>query len=345
MQSQDEKEEYVPRRILVTGGAGFIGSHVVRRLLAKQKYQVIVLDALTECSSMMNLDDVKDHINFSFVRGDIKSMDLVSHILEKANIDTVMHFAAHTHVDASFGNSVEFTMNNTVGTHVLLEACRKHGGIQRIINVSTDEVYGSEMWNERHEETSRLEPTNPYSAAKAGAEMVAHAYYTSYKLPIITTRGNNVYGPGQFPEKLIPKLILRAHMGEKMPLHGNGSAARSYLHVDDVAAAFETVLHRGVPGQIYNIGTTLEKTNLEVAYDICRLFHLDPTEQITHVKDRLFNDRRYFVSSDKLTALGWEPRITWVDGLRTTAMWYIQNASNHWKSADVNAALQSHQTK
>jgi UDP-glucose 4,6-dehydratase len=339
MQSDECECEYVPRRILVTGGAGFIGSHVVRRLV--HKYQVIVLDALTECASMMNLDDVKDHENFSFVKGDIKSMDLVLHILDKADIDTVMHFAAHTHVDASFGNSVEFTMNNTVGTHVLLEACRQHGGIRRIINVSTDEVYGSDSWQECHSETSRLEPTNPYSAAKAGAEMIAHAYYSSYKLPIITTRGNNVYGPGQFPEKLIPKLVMRAHAGQTLPLHGSGSASRSYLHVSDVAAAFETILLRGAPGQIYNIGTTLEKTNLEVAYDICRLFHIKTSDHITFVKDRLFNDHRYFVSNDKLAALGWKPRVAWVDGLRTTATWYIENAATYWKGRDVLAAIES----
>lgn len=343
MKMAQDEEEYVPRRILVTGGAGFIGSHVVKRLI--DRYQIIVLDILDKCASMHNLDDVKDHTNFSFVKGDIKSMDLISHILEKAEIDTVMHFAAHTHVDNSFGNSIQFTINNTVGTHVLLEACRMHGGIMRIINVSTDEVYGSESWDECHKETSRIEPTNPYSAAKAGAEMIAHAYFRSYKLPIITTRGNNVYGPGQFPEKLIPKLLMKAHANQQLPLHGSGSAARSYLHVDDVAAAFDTVLHRGVPGQIYNIGTQLEKTNLEVAYDICQLFHLNTSEYITYVKDRPFNDRRYFVSNEKLAELGWAPRISWVDGLRTTASWYIENATNHWMSEDIRSALQSHPTK
>jgi dTDP-glucose 4,6-dehydratase len=197
-----------------------------------------------------------------------------------------------THVDNSFGNSLEFTMNNTFGTHVLLEAARKWGNIRRFINVSTDEVYGETSLGKDAgcDETTTLEPTNPYSAAKAGAEMMVRSYMTSYKLPCIITRGNNVYGPHQFPEKLIPKMTLLAHKGAKLPVHGSGKAVRSYLHVRDVARAFDTVLHKGIVGQVYNIGTQKERSVLEVVNSIAK--YLGETGKISHVEDRAFNDQR-----------------------------------------------------
>jgi dTDP-glucose 4,6-dehydratase len=198
-----------------------------------------------------------------------------------------------THVDNSFGNSLAFTMNNTCGTHALLEAARKHGKIRRFINVSTDEVYGESSLGREFgcDETSTLEPTNPYSAAKAGAEMMVKSYMTSYKLPCITTRGNNVYGPQQFPEKLIPKMTLLASRGSMLPVHGDGNAVRSYLHVRDVARAFDTVLHKGVIGEIYNIGTQKERSVNEVVGAIAQHFNLGK-KHITHVPDRAFNDQR-----------------------------------------------------
>lgn len=229
---QQNGVEYKPKNILVTGGAGFIGSHVVIRLVKMYgHYKVVVLDKLDYCATLNNLNQVKDHLNFKFIKGDIQSPDLVSYVLETEKIDTVMHFAAQTHVDNSFGNSLAFTMNNTYGTHVLLEACRNYGKLARFVNVSTDEVYGETSLGKEHglNESSRLEPTNPYSAAKAGAEMMAMAYYTSYKMPVITTRGNNVYGPHQFPEKMIPKFSLLASKQRKLPVHGDGMATRSYL--------------------------------------------------------------------------------------------------------------------
>lgn len=199
-----------------------------------------------------------------------------------------------THVDNSFGNSLEFTMNNTYGTHVLLEAARKHGKIRRFINVSTDEVYGESSLGKEQgcDETSTLEPTNPYSAAKAGAEMMVRSYMTSYKLPCIITRGNNVYGPHQFPEKLIPKMTLLANRGQPLPVHGNGQAVRSYLHVRDVARAFDTVLHKGVLGEVYNIGTQKERSVVDVVSAIADYMKVD-TAKIQHVEDRAFNDQRY----------------------------------------------------
>lgn len=338
---------YNPQNVLITGGAGFIASHVTLRLVNDHpEYKVIVLDKLDYCATLSNLESVRSKPNFRFVKGDIQSADLILHILETEKIDTVMHFAAQTHVDNSFGNSLAFTMNNTYGTHVLLEACRLYGGVQRFINVSTDEVYGETSLgkSEGLNEDSTLEPTNPYSAAKAGAEMMARAYHTSYKLPVIVTRGNNVYGPHQFPEKAIPKFILRAQRGQELPIHGDGLSVRSYLYVEDVADAYITVLHKGQVGETYNIGTQVERTVLSVAQDIAKIFDL-PKANINHVKDRAFNDRRYFICDKKLHSLGWTEKTSWEDGLRKTVDWYLKNGSGrYWDNGDVERALDAHPT-
>jgi UDP-glucose 4,6-dehydratase len=338
---------YTPKNILVTGGAGFIGSHVVLKLVSNNpNYKVVVLDKLDYCASLRNLDAVADKPNFKFVKGDIQSADLVRHILESEEIDTVMHFAAQTHVDNSFGNSLAFTMNNTYGTHVLLEAARTYGNIKRFINVSTDEVYGESSMGSATGlgETSTLEPTNPYSAAKAGAEMLAKAYITSYNLPVIITRGNNVYGPHQFPEKLIPKFILRANRGMDLPVHGDGMSTRSYMFVEDVADAYICVLHRGDVGETYNIGTQKERTVLSVASDIAKRFNL-PEDKVGHVKDRMFNDRRYFICDKKLHALGWEEKTSWEDGLQRTIDWFLAKSdASYWSNGDMEAALAPHPT-
>ncbi len=337
---------YAPSVILVTGGAGFIASHVVRRLLREYPhYRVVVLDKLDYCSSLRGLEDVPAGANLKIVKGDVQSMDLVAYVLRTEAVDTVMHFAAQTHVDNSFGNSLAFTMNNTLGTHVLLEAVRMTGGaVRRFINVSTDEVYGETSVGRATglAERSLLDPTNPYSAAKAGAEMLCKAYATSYGLPIITTRGNNVYGPGQFPEKLVPKFTLLAVRGEPLPVHGAGDSVRSYLYVDDVAEAFDCILHRGVAGEVYNIGTDEERTVLQVAHDVAAAFDLDPAQCIAHVRDRAFNDRRYYIGSDKLRQLGWRQRTHWADGLRRTLAWYqAADLAGYWQG-DVAAALRAH---
>ena len=334
-----EAQTYTPKTIMITGGAGFIGSHVATRLAWRYPgYRVVVLDKLDYCASLENLRTVLGRPNFMFVKGDIQSMDLVCHLLQSENIDTVMHFAAQTHVDNSFGNSLEFTMNNTYGTHVLLEACRKHGGIRRFINVSTDEVYGETSLGKAQglAEGSVLDPTNPYSAAKAGAEMLCKAYVTSYRMPIIITRGNNVYGPGQFPEKLVPKFAILASRGAELPLHGDGSAVRSYVYVDDVVDAFECVLHRGAVGEVYNIGTDKERSVASVAADIAAYFGL-PASKIVCVRDRAFNDMRYYIGYEKLAALGWSERTTWEEGLRRTIEWYV--GVTHARAAAVSADL------
>ncbi|CAH9096114.1 unnamed protein product, partial [Cuscuta europaea] len=336
-------ESYTPKNILITGAAGFIASHVTNRLMRNHPgYKIIVLDKLDYCSNLNNLLPSRSSPNFKFVKGDIASADLVNHLLVTESIDTIMHFAAQTHVDNSFGNSFEFTKNNIYGTHVLLEACKVAAGqIKRFIHVSTDEVYGETEEDAvvGNHEASQLLPTNPYSATKAGAEMLVMAYGRSYGLPVITTRGNNVYGPNQFPEKLIPKFILLAMKGLTLPIHGDGSNVRSYLYCEDVAEAFEVVLHRGEVGHVYNIGTKKERRVIDVARDICGLFNLDPETKIKFVENRPFNDQRYYLDDQKLKNLGWSEGMTWEDGLRKTVDWYTNNP-DWW--GDVSGALVPH---
>ncbi|KAL0306622.1 UNVERIFIED_CONTAM: trifunctional UDP-glucose [Sesamum radiatum] len=307
---------FTPKNILITGAAGFIASHVANRLVRNYPdYKIVVLDKLDYCSNLKNLLPSNASPNFKFVKGDIGSADLVNYLLITENIDTIMHFAAQTHVDNSFGNSFEFTKNNIYGTHVLLEACKVTGQIRRFIHVSTDEVYGEtdEDAVVGNHEASQLLPTNPYSATKAGAEMLVMAYGRSYGLPVITTRGNNVYGPNQFPE--------------------------NYLYCEDVAEAFEVVLHKGEVGHVYNIGTKKERRVIDVAKDICKLFNMDPDKSIEFVENRPFNDQRYFLDDQKLKNLGWSERTTWEEGLKKTMEWYTSNP-NWW--GDVSGALIPH---
>ncbi|XP_078177583.1 trifunctional UDP-glucose 4,6-dehydratase/UDP-4-keto-6-deoxy-D-glucose 3,5-epimerase/UDP-4-keto-L-rhamnose-reductase RHM1 [Carex rostrata] len=333
---------YTPKNILITGAAGFIASHVANRLVRNYpEYKIVVLDKLDYCSNLKNLLPCRSSGNFKFVKGDIASADLVNFLLITENIDTIMHFAAQTHVDNSFGNSFEFTKNNIYGTHVLLEACKVTGQIRRFIHVSTDEVYGETEEDAvvGNHEASQLLPTNPYSATKAGAEMLVMAYGRSYGLPVITTRGNNVYGPNQFPEKLIPKFILLAMKGQPLPIHGDGSNVRSYLYCEDVAEAFEVVLHKGEVGHVYNVGTKRERRVIDVARDICKLFNLDADSVIKFVENRPFNDQRYFLDDQKLKDLGWSERTIWEEGLKKTMDWYTSNP-DWW--GDVSGALIPH---
>jgi len=308
--------------------------------------QIVILDKLDYCSSLKNLDAVKPLLNVKFIKGDIRSADLLNYVLANEQINTVMHFAAQSHVDNSFGNSFEFTKNNIEGTHVLLEACRLAQTVTRFIHVSTDEVYGEssyELDSSNTEHESLLAPTNPYSATKAGAEMLVMAYGRSYDLPYIITRGNNVYGPNQYPEKAIPKFSVLTKLGQKIALHGDGLATRSYMHVEDAAFAFDIILHKGEAEHIYNIGAHEERTVLSVAQDICRLQGRDPSAFITHVRDRAFNDRRYFIDCSKLLALGWRQNKSWNEGLAETVQWYsTQNLESYW--GNLASALEPHPT-
>ncbi|RWR88459.1 trifunctional UDP-glucose 4,6-dehydratase/UDP-4-keto-6-deoxy-D-glucose 3,5-epimerase/UDP-4-keto-L-rhamnose-reductase RHM1 [Cinnamomum micranthum f. kanehirae] len=300
---------------------------------------IVVLDKLDYCSNLKNLLPSRASPKFKFVKGDIGSAHLVSYLLVTESIDTIMHFAAQIHVDNSFGNNFEFTKNNIYGTHVLLEACKVTGGqIRRFIHVSTGEVYRetNEDAIVGNHEASQLLPTSPYFATKAGVEMLMMAYGRSYGLPVITTRGNNVYGPNQFPEKLIPKFILLAMRGEPLPIHRYGSNVRSYVYCEDVAKAFEIILHRGEVGHVYNIGTEKERRAIDVAKDMCKFFSLDVDAVIEFVDNRPFNDQRYFLNNQKLKKLGWSEGTTWEDGLKKTIDWYTCH-SNWW--GNVSRAL------
>merc|ERR1719506_1522895 len=270
--------EYTPKNVLITGGAGFIASHVVIRLAKNHpEYNIVNLDCLDYCSCIANLEEVASLPNYKFVKGDITSSDLVSYVLKAEKIDTIMHFAAQTHVDNSFGNSFQFTHNNIYGTHVLLESAKQCDTLKRFIHVSTDEVYGEgeDFETDPMKEEHILEPTNPYAATKAGAEFLVKSYHRSFALPCLITRGNNVYGPHQYPEKLIPKFANQLLRGRPVTLHGDGSNTRNFLFVEDVAKAFDIILHKGNVGDIYNIGGDNELPNIEVAKEIIRALNLE----------------------------------------------------------------------
>ncbi len=289
---------------------------------------------------MKNLETILSLDNVQFIKGDIRSLDLLNHIFKREKIDTVLHFAAQSHVDKSFGNSFEFTRNNTEGTHALLEAAVQTGTVTRFIHVSTDEVYGESSFEQNEsnsEHATVLAPTNPYAATKAAAEMLVMAYGRSYGLPFIITRGNNVYGPNQYPEKAVAKFAILALRGAKISIHGDGLATRSYMHVDDAASAFDIILHKGKTFEVYNIGAHEERTVLSIASDICKLTGREPNHIITHVRDRIFNDRRYFIDCSKLLALGWSQKISWEQGIQETVKWYQRTDLRSYWGAFENA--------
>jgi UDP-glucose 4,6-dehydratase len=323
--------------------SGFIASHVAILLCTKYpQYKVVVYDRLDYCSCLENLSEVEPLPNFKFIKGDVASEDLVSYVLREEKIDTILHFAAQTHVDNSFGNSFAFTQSNILGTHVMLECAKVCKTLKRFVHVSTDEVYGegesfeSDPMLEEHV----LEPTNPYAATKAGAEFLVKSYFRSFKLPCLITRGNNVYGPHQFPEKLIPKFTNQLMRGLQLTLHGDGSNTRNFLYVTDVANAFDVILHKGIPGQIYNIGGRNEVPNHQVARDLLKIFGLEKEEEkyLTFVPDRQFNDLRYTINSGKLHALGWEEKMTWEEGLKITVEWYKEHSSRYGNFDDALVA-------
>ena len=304
--------------LLVTGGCGFIGSHFINYINPGLINRLVNFDALYYCADKENIKkEIRTDDRYYFVKGNLCSADLVSYILKEHHITHVVHFAAQSHVQNSFDESLQYTQDNIVGTHTLLECCRKCDHIKKIIHVSTDEVYGESGDVQMHE-GSILFPTNPYAATKAAAEMICMSYIKSYNLPIIITRGNNVYGPNQYPEKLIPRFIQQLRCDEQVTIQGSGSAKRSFLHVSDTCSAFELILLKGVIGEIYNIGTECEYTVLEVAELLIKLIkHTDNFQSyIKFVEDRPFNDSRYFISNEKLKALGWEIKISFMDGIK-----------------------------
>lgn len=338
------------KTILVTGGCGFIASNFVHTLLATGQYYVVNVDKLNYCANMKNVtkkynyvshkaEDV-DLTNYCFYKTDINNADFILDILRKHKVQIVYHFAAQTHVDQSFGNSTQFVTDNVLGTSVLLECCREYGQLEKFIHVSTDEVYG-DATPEREKlimKYGMYSPTNPYAATKAAAELMATSYLRSYKIPVVITRSNNVYGPQQYWEKIVPKFIYLLTNGKKVPIYGDGQAKRKYLHVDDASEAYMTVLEKGEVGQIYEMGSDIEYTALDMAKKIIakvKPFE-DPEKWINYVEDRKFHDQRYLVNSATLEKIGWKAKRNFDDGLTQTAEWYVNYAipEKHWAYDD-----------
>jgi dTDP-glucose 4,6-dehydratase/UDP-glucose 4,6-dehydratase len=299
--------------ILVTGGCGFIGSNFINYMLSTYNDIVIYnLDCLNYCANTHNVTFINDK-RYKFIKGDITSSDLVLHILNEHSITHIVHFAAQSHVDNSFDNSLQYTKDNVVGTHVLLQACKDYGKVVRFVHFSTDEVYGEvDLEHPGCHEKSLLNPTNPYAATKAAAEFLVRAYYHSFKMPIVIIRCNNVYGYNQYPEKLIPKFVSLLKENKKLTIHGKGETRRNFIWAEDVASATDLVLRKGELNEVYNIGTSQEYSVMDVAKMLVEKMTEDKIldNHITYVEDRPFNDYRYFINSDFLRNLGWSEKFT-----------------------------------
>jgi len=309
---------------LITGGAGFIGANFVHYLLDKHPdYRLVVYDKLTYAGNLSNLADVSDDPRYVFVRGDICDPVAVERVIEDNDIDTIVNFAAETHVDRSIMNPDAFIQTDVVGTYVLLEAARKLGNL-RYHQISTDEVYGHIHGDHRSLETDGLAPRSPYAASKAAGDHMAHAYYITYGLPVTISRGANNIGPFQYPEKVVPLFVTNALEGKPLPVYGDGQQKRDYQYVMDHCSGIAMVLQHGAIGEVYNVGTGQEMTNLrmvEILLDELKL----PHSLIQHVEDRQGHDRRYCMNVDKLIALGWEPEYTHEEAIRKTVRWYVDN--------------------
>jgi len=309
------------KRLLVAGAAGFIGSNFVRLLRASRPdVEITVLDKLTYAGNLANLVDFEGQAGYRFVQGDICDADLVNELA--ANVDAIVNFAAETHVDRSLMDPFAFIETDVRGTAVLCEAARKHGH-QVFLLVSTDEVYG-DVSEGRSREGDAFRPRSPYSASKAGGEHIARAYAESFGLPLLVTRGSNNYGPYQYPEKLIPVLITNAIDDMRLPLYNDGSAVRDYVYVEDHCRAIDLVLHEAVPGAVYNVGTGAETSGLRVAEAVLGITG-KPSSLIEFVADRPGHDYRYALDVSRITALGWEPRVSFAEGLERTVRWYQQH--------------------
>jgi dTDP-glucose 4,6-dehydratase len=310
-------------RILVTGGAGFIGSHFIRHLLQRTDAEVVVnLDALRYSGNLDNLTDVACHPRYRFVHGDICDAPLVHKILSDHRVDTIVNFAAETHVDRSILEPTDFMRTDIIGTSVLLEAART-GDVRRFLQVSTDEVYG-DVSRGRSRETDPLAPRSPYAASKAAGDLLALSYFCTYGVPVLVTRGSNTFGPNQYPEKFIPLFVTNALENQPVPLYGDGLQQRDWLYVEDHCAGINRVLATGTCGEVYNLGGGRERRNREVAEAILKL--LDKSASlIRHVTDRPGHDRRYALDCGKAEHLGWVPTVSFEEGLERTVCWYRDN--------------------
>jgi dTDP-glucose 4,6-dehydratase len=318
------------KKILVTGGAGFIGSNFINYILkARNDVFIVNLDKLTYAGNLKNLSGVENHANYSFIKGDIVNDELVRYIFQKYQITHVINFAAESHVDRSILGSEVFFRTNVLGTNVLLETA-KYFGVEKFVQISTDEVYGSLGPEGQFEETTPLQPNSPYAASKAAADMMALAFHHTYGVPVVITRCSNNYGQYQFPEKLIPLMIINSLNDKKLPVYGDGLNVRDWIYVIDHNKAVELVLDKGEIGEIYNVGANTEKRNIEIVKLVLK--QLGKSEElIEFVKDRPGHDRRYAINSEKIKKqLGWEPDYSFENAMRDTINWYIKN-EKWWK--------------
>lgn len=330
-------------RLLVCGGAGFIGSNFIRHMVNKYPdYMIVNYDKLTYAGNLDNLRDVELNPNYKFVKGDICDLERLDEVIKRNKITHIINFAAETHVDRSIhGGTKEFVMTNTLGVQMLLDAARVNG-VAKMVNVSTDEVYGALGLNEKRKftENTPIFPNMPYAAAKAGGDLMCQAYWATHKVPVIVTHCSNNYGPYQYPEKIIPYFVFKAMAGEKLPIYGDGLYVRDWIYVTDHAKALDILLHKGVPGEIYNIGANNERSNIEITKMILK-FLSKPEDQFEFVTDRPGHDRRYAIDPRKIVKLGWKPeypREKFEQGLKETILWYQQNTewvNNLWEKAQL----------
>lgn len=329
------------KNILVTGGAGFIGSNFVRYMIKNYNYNIVNLDVLTYAGNLENLKEVESKNNYTFIKGDIRSRSLIEGIFIEHDIDTVVNFAAESHVDRSIVEPEIFLTTNILGTQCLLDTAKKYWKLLpddkynreykegvRFLQVSTDEVYGALGKTGKFTELTPLAPNSPYSASKASADMIVRAYNETFGMPVNITRCSNNYGPYQFPEKLIPLMINNCKNDKKLPVYGDGMQVRDWLHVEDHCAAIDTVLHEGIDGEVYNIGGNNEKANIEIVKLIINAIGKSE-DLIAYVQDRPGHDRRYAIDNTKITTeLGWKPKYTFEKGIAETIEWYLN--SEEW---------------
>ncbi|MCV4235536.1 dTDP-glucose 4,6-dehydratase [Virgibacillus sp. LDC1] len=312
-------------KLLVTGGAGFIGSNFVIYMLQQYPtYEIINMDALTYAGNLENLKSVENNANYTFVKADIANKEAVEQIFEQHQIEVVVNFAAESHVDRSILEPEVFVNTNVLGTQVLLDAAKKHN-VTKFVQVSTDEVYGSLGETGLFTEETPLAPNSPYSASKAGGDLLVRAYHETFGLPVNITRCSNNYGPFQFPEKLIPLMISRALNDEALPVYGDGLNIRDWLYVEDHCSAIDLVIHKGVNGEVYNIGGNNERTNVHIVQKILQELG-KPESLISYVDDRPGHDRRYGIDPTKImNELGWKPKHNFETGIKETIQWYLDN--------------------
>ncbi len=321
------------KHILVTGGAGFIGSNFIRYILEREDYHLVNLDKLTYAGNLENLRGFEDHVNYGFIKGDICNRELVEHIIKEFRIDCIINFAAESHVDRSILGTEEFIRTNILGTNTLIEAAKRNG-IEKFIQISTDEVYGSLGPAGAFTEETPLSPNSPYSASKASADMLVLSQHRTFGFSGIVTRCSNNYGPAQFPEKLIPLMILNAMQDKKLPVYGDGKNVRDWIFVADHASAILAVMKNGLPGEVYNIGAETEKNNLDVIKGILSILG-KPETLIEYVKDRPGHDRRYAINPAKIRKeLEWQPENKFEEALEHTVRWYMDN--RQWWERVIN---------